>query len=150
MNNARFLQNVDVTEASLGSTSLAVFEDQQGCVFAVEESFVDQVGCIVSSPMQHGELTLLADATPTDDDLAEVDREALAEFGENPFAVPQFVLLTILNLLASAHESAWTRGALKTVLVRRGCSEEQFEEALRLATSQYQETVAGTSLAKKA
>ena len=85
-----------------------------------------------------------------DDDLAEVDREALAEFGENPFAVPQFVLLTILNLMASAHESAWTRGALKTVLVRRGCSEEQFEEALRLATSQYQETVAGTSLAKKA
>jgi len=146
MNNARFLQNVDVAEASLGPTSLAVFEDHQGCVFAVEESFVDQVGPIVSSPMQHGELTLLADATPTDDDLAEVDREALAEFGENPFDVPQFVLLTIISLMASAQDSAWTRGALKTALVRRGCSEEQFETALRVAENQYQDTVAGTSL----
>jgi len=146
MNNARFLQNVDVESASLGPTSLAVFEDAQGCVFAVEESFVDQVGCIVSSPTQGGELTLLADATPTDDDLAEVDREALAEFSKSPFSVPQFVLLTIISLMANAQDTAWTRGSLKMALVRLGCSKEQFDEALRMAEHQYQDAIAGTLL----
>ena len=146
MNNARFLQNVDVTEASLGPTSLAVFEDAQGGVFAVEASFVDQVSPIVCSPLQDGELTLLADATPGDDELADVDDEAIADFAKNPFDNQQFVLLMIVNLMNSADSTAFTRGALKTTMERLGCSEEQFETALRLATTHYQETIAGTSL----